>query len=417
MKKLLFLTYFCFWICMSLLNDSLIAQEKITTPKVDLELISDKELLSKIEALPENTWLKLPPSKVVGDIEWLKGSDNLVRGPQVRDYCNKMVWAPERKRALYAGAGHNAPVTNDVWEYDMASNTWVCLYAWDWAFDGIPKDQPEKAAEILKGRIKVNGTTLTTLSGAPLRPAHTWWGLTYDAEKRQMVFWDAHRGLVFTPLFSSNPLMSKTLGIGELPGPGAHAFLFDPATRKWSAWKDAPKAWESSRLEYIPDRKALWLHSGKTYLLEGSDTADWKDLGVTGGPVNGALSAYDPESKTIVAVLNKNTYSFSFETNQWKLLQEGKSPDAVVPESTFCYDTVSKRFVLITGRMTPSLWLFDLKKNEWVDPKPSGDVPRPGTLACYYDQARQVTALYTGVVEGTVRKYSVFVYRGVKAEK
>lgn len=402
---------------MSILNDSLIAQEKTTTPKVELELIPDKELLAKIEALPENTWLKLPPAKVVGDIEWLKGSDNLVRGPQVRDYCNKMVWAPERKRALYAGAGHNAPVTNDVWEYDMASNTWVCLYAWDWVFDGIPKDQPEKAAEILKGRIKVNGTALTTLNGAPLRPAHTWWGLAYDAEKRQMVFWDAQRGLVFTPLFSPNPLMSKTLGIGELPGPGAHAFLFDPAARKWSAWKDAPKAWESSRLEYIPDRKALWLHSGKTYLLEGSDTADWKDLGATGGPVNGALSAYDPESKTIVAVLNKNTYSFSFETNQWKLLQEGKSPDAVVPESTFCYDTKSKRFVLITSRMTPSLWLFDLKKNEWVDPKPAGDVPGSGTLACYYDQARQVTALYTGIVEGTVRKYSVFVYRGVKAEK
>lgn len=381
------------------------------------ELVPDKALLAKIEALPENTWLKLPPFKVIGDIEWLKGSECLMRGPQIRDYCNKMVWAPERQRALYAGAGHNAPVSNDVWEYDMAANTWVCLYAWDWVFDGLPKDQPDKAAEILKGRIKVNGTALTTLKGAPLRPAHTWWGLAYDAERRKMVFWDAHRGLVFT----QTDLIAKALG--KAPAEvdhhnfGAYAFLFDPAARKWSAWKDAPKLWESSRLEYIPDRKALWLHSGKTYLREAPDAAEWKDLGATGGPVNGALSAYDPESKTVVAVLSKNTYTFSFDTNQWKQVQNGTSPDAIVPNSTFCYDSSAKCFVLNTGLASPSLWVFDLKKNEWRDPKPAGDVPGPGLLASYYDQARNVTALYTGIVEGSVRKYSVFVYRGKKVAK
>ena len=57
----------------------------------------DKDLLAKIEALPDNTWMKLPAFKTAGDLSWLKPNSDYRRlGPMVHDYCNRMVWAPER---------------------------------------------------------------------------------------------------------------------------------------------------------------------------------------------------------------------------------------------------------------------------------------------------------------------------------
>jgi hypothetical protein len=101
-------------------------------PKVTPELKPDAALVEKIADLPENTWLKLPPVKTAGDLSGLKPGQGYHRwGPLPRDYCNKMVWAPDRKRALYCGGGHNFDPGNDVWEYDLAANTWACLYAAD----------------------------------------------------------------------------------------------------------------------------------------------------------------------------------------------------------------------------------------------------------------------------------------------
>src|SRR4051794_39108422 len=59
--------------------------------KVEPGLAPDKELLAKIEALPDNTWLKLPPAKTAGDRSWMKGGFvDFLRGPMIRSYCVKM---------------------------------------------------------------------------------------------------------------------------------------------------------------------------------------------------------------------------------------------------------------------------------------------------------------------------------------
>lgn len=64
-----------------------VAAEQAATPKVKPELTPDKELLAKIEALPENTWLKLPPCKTTGDMGVLsKDPDYKRAGPRVWDY-------------------------------------------------------------------------------------------------------------------------------------------------------------------------------------------------------------------------------------------------------------------------------------------------------------------------------------------
>lgn len=378
------------------------AIEERAVLKTGVELAPDKELLAKIEALTDNSWLKLPPTKTAGEISWLD-SDYRRDGPRVRDYCNRMVWAPERKRALYCGAGHNIHPFNDVWEYDLAANTWVCLYAPDPAYRGRFSSEEEGVAWHRANVVYKDGV-IRTPRGAPVRPAHTWWGLCYDPDLRRLVFWDAHKGLIFT----NRQLLAKALGIEEtdpvLKGCGSGAgeawvFTFYPETRQWrEVLTKAPKAYESSQLEYIPHLKALWLSSGATYLLAEGKTTEWAMLAKSGLP-GGALTAYDPESKCVVAVVGGATYTFSFAGNAWSKAHDN-SPGAVVPHSVFCYDTAAKRFILYThlapkgeAARRPQLWVCDPSGNRWTEPAPTGEMPAGGGMG-YYDPARNVTVIY-----------------------
>ncbi|MBL8026095.1 MAG: hypothetical protein JNL74_06780, partial [Fibrobacteres bacterium] len=122
-------------------------------------------------------------------------------GPGTRDYCNKWVYAPSRARALYCGSNHGAPHKfNDVWEYDLASNTWVMLHKPD--------------------------------SGVV--PCHTWWGLTYD-RKRDELLWASGGGCgswvdwhVYKPFQPENGWTVKTFS-NAAPGIGlGGAFEYIP---------------------------------------------------------------------------------------------------------------------------------------------------------------------------------------------
>ena len=371
------------------------------------------DLLSQIENLPNNTWMKLPPFKVTGDIEWLKNKEMSYKGPIIRDYCNKIVWASDRKRALYCGGGHTSFIYNDVWEYDLSQNTWECLLANEDVFEGFTKEGSENEVEILRSRIKLQGAAVTSNNGAPIRISNTHCNLTYDPIRHRLILCDVFRGLWAT----KKDLISKAvdLNIDTLIKKESLLFQFDPEKRKWEPWKDVPYSSETAPLEYIPDQKSLWLRFGKSYMLDESKNKELIDLKESGnGPGLGYLTAYDPESKVIVAVQGKNTFSFSFATNQWQLLHNGTGPYGIIPKSSFCYDSISKKFILVTSETTPCLWVFDLKKNEWSNPVTSGDIPVPGSFICYFDPVHNVTVLYSGYIEDKTRKWSIFVYRHTK---
>jgi hypothetical protein len=102
----MFLPSLC--VALALGAESVLFAGEVGAGKVEPVLAPDNELLAKIAALPDNTWLKLPPCKTTGNMGvFNKDPDYKRQGPRVRDYCNKMVWAPERERALYCGGGHN----------------------------------------------------------------------------------------------------------------------------------------------------------------------------------------------------------------------------------------------------------------------------------------------------------------------
>jgi len=396
-----------------------VAAEQAAAPKVKPELTPDKELLAKIEAMPDNSWLKLPPCKTTGDMGVLsKDPDYKRTGPRVRDYCNRMVWAPERNRALYCGGGHNVHPWNDVWEFDLAANTWVCLYGADPA---PPRFGPGKEAEAeawYKANAVVKDGVIRTPRGGPLRPCHTWWSLCYDSDRKRMLFVESHKGLFATDkamLAKAHHLDPKD-PILQTYGSGAgEAWLlsFYPETGKWKeVLTQVPKAGESAFLEYLPDQKTLWWVSGKTYLY---DTAkkEWRPVPKDGAR-SGGESAYDPETKKVVATVGLQTWVFSCDTNTWTLAQENAPDGGYVPSSTFCYDTTAKKYVLYTSLKLKDkpdagvrLWLYDVKENKWTAPAPPGDGPKVSNVAGYYDPARNVTVIYSNG--------ETWVYRAKKA--
>lgn len=377
-----------------------------------LELPADDALSKRIATLPANTWLKLPPVKTAGDLSWLgPNSDYRRQGPRIRDYCNKMVWAPERKRALYCGAGHNIHLFNDVWEYDLPSNTWICLFAAD------PPPHRNRDAAWYRDNVVLRDGVIRTPRNAPLRPAHTWWGLCYDSDRRRLVFWDAHKGLLFT----NRKLIASALKIDPqaplLRGSGSGAgeawvFEFDPSSRQWmDVLTNAPKAYESSQLEYFSKQKTLWLHSGRTHVLDAKRER-W-DSHIEGFNSNGAVSAYDPKSNKVVLVVGSKTLEYDVAKNAWSVTV-ADGPDTIhIPNGTFCFDTVARKFVLFTNtkgkgesQTGSRMWLYDLKSRTWTNPEPRGGCPQLRGVAGYYDVARNVTVIYSN--------RETWVYRCIK---
>ena len=163
---------------------------------------------------------------------------------------------------------------------------------------------------------------IRTVRGAPVRPAHTWWGLAYDPDKRRLVFWDAHRGLMFSnrsaiaTALDLDPKAQILRDSGSGPGE-ACVFTFYPQTREWKeVMSNAPKAYESSELEYLADRKTLWLHSGQTYVFD--DKGKWKATApAKAGPQSGGLTACDPRTHTIVSIRGETTYIYSTADDRW----------------------------------------------------------------------------------------------------
>lgn len=364
----------------------------------------DLELLQKIKDLPDNTWMKLPPLKITGELGTLSSDkDYLWSGPRVRDYCNKMVWAPNRKRALYTGGGHNTHPQNDVWEFDLASNTWVCLYGADKV---PPRFTAEKEADGIawykENSVFKNGV-ITSPRGAPLRPCHTWWAITYDSHRNQLLFIESHKGFFST----DKSLLAKTHNLeitspilkGYGSGPGeCWLFTFDPQKKEWvDVQTNIPKSRESSNLEFLEENKELFWVSGKTYFKKENKN-EWAVLPKSGFG-GGGMTAYDPYLKKMVGIVGNETWAFDMATKEWQLLIKESPVGSVVPSGTFCFDTKAKKFILYThwkakpdSDVTPQLWVFDLKEQKWE--KPEGETPKIGNIAGYYDVDRNVTVIY-----------------------
>ncbi|MCK6470493.1 MAG: hypothetical protein L6R28_01995 [Planctomycetes bacterium] len=384
------------------------------------EAAPDAELLGKLEALPANTWMKLPPPKILGDLAWLSPrADERHRGPFGRSYCGHAFWAPERKRALYCGGGHNVRPINDVWEYDLAANAWICLHGADPGF--APTEEWFRAHAMLRDG------AFATKCGAPVRMTHQWDQAAYDPVRKRLVFIESMpRGLHYgTKLETPGNAAEKGLGLDhetflkKLGPDGIYAYEFDPAQRAWTRaeyvvnWKGPGNTTggrqESGILEYLPDRKTLFFLGAGKSLLRDAEKGTWTP--VDGGPrTYGMNGVYDPDAKKVIAIAGRKTltYALGQEQKGWTTAIEEGPAEGNDASATMFYDPLAKKVVLYSLSAKPNLWLYDTARNEWTDPKPAGEAPAAnGERIVYHDPARNVLVYYNSK--------DVWVYRCTRA--
>ena len=413
---------------------SLIAQEVVKPTGVEPVLVPDIDLLAKIAALPDNTWMKLPPLKTAGDLSWCgkpgwSNTENMPKfGPDLRGYSLKMVWAADRKRAFYCGANHQAPhFLNDVWEYDLGSNTWVCSYTPD-PQSPIPREwresdrTPERVASVMswiKKNVVLRDGIIQTERGGQVRPCHAWSGVTYDSDRLKFL-WFVPKGQGCT--FIDKETLAIGLGFqneSELKSKwhngkigrytNNYIWSFDPSSKKWEIiYEDVPVFDEGQAAIYISDKKKVWTSlDAQMFDPDKKVTENPKASGKIAG-VGEVVAAYDQVSKTIVMLSQNKTNVYSFATNEWKITQDNAIASGADMRSFFCFDNIAKKFVLYTidkgpkGENKPGLYLYDLEKNEWLEANALGDIPT-GCLGGYYDPERNVTVAYTGK--------EIYVYR------
>jgi hypothetical protein len=326
---------------------------------------------------------------------------------------------PDRKRAVFYGTNHGAPCrTNDVWEYDLPSNTWVCLFA--------PEElkTQEQIEKNIDRRTLESGVPMTK-GGGPAVPPHTWWQMTYDPERKAMLILSCWSIINHTEVKKAYYKGRST--VHRMP-----LWAFYPESRKWKPVTNSkhkgrrPTATAATVLEYIPELQKP-VYFANTWKARGMWSYDaksntWEDLKPNGGnpksfernsPGYEQVMVYVPDRKMLVGhkALGPNrkkrrefsgvTCHYSFKSNEWKRVmtrkgdrcwgRDEKDKKTPMPIGTdygtpFVYDQVGKVCLLVQGS---TLWAYDPGKIEWTRITPKGPAPTGGLLH-YYDAARNV---------------------------
>jgi hypothetical protein len=422
-------------LCCGLLAAPAAAGEPATPAKVTPELAPDPKVTAALDALGDRSSATLPPIRTVG--EWnettrLYGMEKT--GPVGRDYSLKMVWAPERKRALYCAANHGSPHRlNDMWEYDLPSNTWAMLFAPDPSVPPSPRKPGEFEAWV-KQVADVKDGVLMTKRGGPLDPWHTWWQVAYVPEMKALIWANPPGcGAAYALPPGSDGAAVKVLGtdVSKLYK-GPYFWLFFPEEKKWQPLKTEPpyppKIGGAQVMEYIPELKGAVFYTSN-WFAEGMWLFDpaaksWKDLKANNGealshsksaPRPEAVMAYDSENKVLVAQIHKATFHYDVATNAWsKVLEEPENSDSV-PEgndhtSPFAYDPVGKVCLLFTEATPGFVWAYSVKDRKWEKIKPTGSPgPTERRAIGYFDPERNVLVIND--------RTTVWVYRHKRATK
>jgi len=373
------------------------AAEVPAASKVEPELAPDTNLLARIAALPVNTWMKLSPFKVIGDLEWLGPKDSIRQvGPRGRDYSNKAAWMPDRKRAIFAGGGHNIHPLNDVWEYDLAANAWICLYGADVPAQG-------KTPEWMKENLVITNGVLQTKRGGPPRLSHTFDGWNYDSDRRMAFMPESLRGAVFVDV--------KTVAAGfglsdaELAAqwkPAPFFLTFDPYARQWGyVTENVPKCGRDPSARYIAHLKSWWVSSGGSMGIYDPEKKATKKLSMKGGGGGyGSSTVYDPDTTNVVVITPSGkdspakTWIYSVDADSWKVAQTNAPAGGCSASGYFDYDSAAKCCVLYTTRAKPAFWTYEVPANEWTPLVFAGEEPPGGYVIGYYDPERDVLVHY-----------------------
>lgn len=367
-------------------------------------LPANAEVVAKIKALKPNEGRIIGKANVVGEFNEVARRFELNKnGPRGRDFAIRMVWAPERKRALFCGANHAVPHRlNDVWEFDLAALTWAMLYAPDNPRDytGLGKDASD---------VEFKDGIFITKRGGPGIIGHTWWGLTYDPEQRKMLFLN-------TWVTEQKKMAEKLGGDPKSLYAGPPLWSFDPQSAQWKMLRTDPpypRAIFGGMLEYVPDLKGSIWHANNwqmhgTWLYDARKNA-WANLNSNGNeksfeaesPEPEQVGCYDSKRKLILVHRHKATHHFDPAKNAWKKTIDAPKDSADVPYghdayAPMDYDPVSGHALLVEFR-NHQIWAYDPDQTKWTKLVPEGDpMPTGGKRLAYFDPALGVFVVIDG---------------------
>jgi hypothetical protein len=369
------------------------------------------ERLDALRQLPVNHAVSLGNAAVTGDFNDTARHYELHKtGPRGRDYSIKMVWAPDRQTALFCGANHGVPHRlNDVWEFDLTALQWRMLYAPDNARDytGLGKDASD---------VRFKDGVLVSVRGGPAVVAHTWWGLTYDSDRKALLFMN-------TWVTNMKEAVQRVGGDPAELYAGPPLWAFYPETATWSPVKTAkpyPRAPFGGMLEHVPELGGTIWHANNWQMQEtwlykaGANT--WTPLKPNGGgkafeessPQPEQIGYRDPRRKLLVVQRDTNTFHYDIQANTWKNVLARDKDATDIPRghdahAAMYHDPISGHGLLLEFK-TNTLWAYNPDAVTWKRLTPQGDaMPQGGKRLAYMDPSRNVFV----VIDGT----KVWAYR------
>jgi RNA polymerase sigma factor (sigma-70 family) len=361
-----------------------------------VNLVPDPEVMRIVDSLEAGQSANLPAIRTAGDLNAVARRYGLERtGPCGRNYTIKMVWMPDRKRAIFTGANHRMPHRlNDVWEYDLPSNTWVCLYGPD-----------DLTAASDWEEVRLEDGVLRTPRGGPAIIGNGEWQATYLPGAKAMLFrstWGIHSKEVRTRFVSKSKHKPSL-------------WHFYPETRKWEpvrAGGAKPRGASAVYVDYLPgaDRvtwinsghmgPGMWLYDPRARSFETVASGEsFRPRNNPDVPPGGGVSVYCPDRELLVVAAGGktggSTHHFDIQSRKWTRTAQGPEVPKGHMSFTPCGYDSSAEVMLLYAQRSKVMSAYSPATRKWSAVAPKGPPPPsgPGKVFGYYDPARNVFVL------------------------
>lgn len=322
-----------------------------------IPLLAPIALVTCISSADAQTWVNLTPGAGPA--------------PSARRNASAILDPVENRMVIFAGTtAGTASTLNDVWAFDLDTNTW---------------------------------TNLTPAAGPPVPAPRLFPASVYDPNSHQMITWS---GQAFQVFFND-------------------VWSFDLAASTWSQFTPAggpPNVRYGVGYAYDPVARDLVTFAGFTNQGRFDDvwrfndqSETWTDVSMGVGPGERCLhsACYDAVGHRMIMHAGQNNagplgdlWALDLDTDTWTELTPAFKPSGRFFTS-LVYDAANRRATLFGGQTATALvneaWAFDLWTNEWTQLSPSGTPPsaRAGS-AGIYDGANDRMIVFGGS-DGAVR--------------
>ncbi len=319
--------------------------------------------IERIKALKDNSWLELGPP--APDPKWGRA-----RG---RSWTSEMPLAPELRGAFLQGEGRHGYTKpdghymDDLWFYDINAHRWICCY-------------PGAPAKTLRLRLNADGFEATP--DGDLIPVaqqvHGYEMNTYDTDGKRLL------SMPNTHSYWEKAMPQRKDWLKPPPA-DASPWFYETITGKWKRLRtgtSGPQTGCGDTLVYLPGRRqAFFLHR------------------------------------------NEDVWLYDTQTNKWQNVEpKGPRPPFGI-DATLCYDSKRHRIYIGGGSYpvapsgTHALWVYELKANTWLDPKPGGSpckgsnsYPTKNAVMVYDPWNDKVLLVFHSFHDDTPERLGVYVY-------